>query len=75
MLQVIKRTPSKNGMQVLINTPAVANTIRDNRAQELKSVLQTNESVGMTTFEKSARKLQKEGIISKETMEWVVSVG
>jgi twitching motility protein PilT len=61
--------------EVLVNTPAVANIIRDSRAQELKSVLQTNESIGMCTFEKAAQKLQKEGVISKETMEWVTQVG
>ncbi len=61
--------------EVLVNTPAVANIIRDSRAQELKSVLQTNESIGMCTFEKAAQKLQKEGVISKETMEWVTAVG
>jgi twitching motility protein PilT len=59
--------------EVLINTPAVANTIRDNRAQELKSVLQTNESIGMVTFEKSAKRLYKEGVITKETYEFVVA--
>lgn len=61
--------------EVLVNTPAVANIIRDNRAQELKSVLQTGESVGMLTFEKAAKKAYKDGKIAKETYEWVVTVG
>ncbi|TSC57893.1 MAG: twitching motility protein PilT [Candidatus Peregrinibacteria bacterium Greene0416_19] len=58
--------------EVLVNTPAVANIIRDARAQELKSVLQTNEDVGMMTFEKALKKLLKEEQITKETFEAVM---
>jgi twitching motility protein PilT len=60
--------------EVLINTPAVANIIRDSRLQELKSVLQTSEPEGMYTFEKGAQKLLKEELISKETYDFAVSV-
>jgi twitching motility protein PilT len=59
--------------EVLLNTPAAANTIRENRAQELKSILQTNESIGMITFEKAAKKLYKEGAITEETYEMVTA--
>jgi len=53
--------------EVLINTPAAGNTIRDNRIPELKSVLQTGAELGMISFEKDAKRLYKEGQISKET--------
>ncbi len=56
--------------EVLINTPAVANIIRDNRAQELKSVIQTGRDIGMCTFEKHAKELYKAGEIDKDTLEW-----
>ena len=56
--------------EVLINTPAVGNIIRDGRAQELNSVIQTGKETGMCTFEKSAKQLYKEGLIDKETFEW-----
>lgn len=59
--------------EVLINTPAVGNIIRDNRAQELKSVLQTNENIGMISFEKAAKQLYKEGGISKQTYEFILA--
>ncbi len=59
--------------EVLINTPAVSNIIRDSRAQELKSVLQTGEASGMVTFEKAAKRLLKDGAISKETYEFVIA--
>lgn len=56
--------------EVLINTPAVGNIIRDGRGQELNSVIQTGKAEGMCTFEKSAKELLKEGLIDKETYEW-----
>lgn len=59
--------------EVLFNTPAVANTIRDNRIQELRTVLETNEAIGMMTFPKTAKKMYKEGLISKEFYERVVA--
>lgn len=56
--------------EVLINTVAVANTIRDNRAQELTSALQSGVQDGMCTFERDAKRLLKEGLISKDTCKW-----
>lgn len=58
--------------EVLINTPAASNIIRDNRVQELKSVLQTGTDLGMISFEKDAKRLLKEGLITKETYDWSV---
>jgi twitching motility protein PilT len=55
--------------EVLMNTPACANIIRENRLQELKSVLQTSGDVGMISFEKDLKRLLNEGVISKETFE------
>ncbi len=60
--------------EVLINTPAVGNIIRESRAQELMSVLQTGESVGMITFEKAAKKMLKDGLISQETYDLIVKI-
>ncbi len=55
--------------EILINTPAAANIIRDNRLAELRSVLQTGADNGMVSFDKDAQRLQKEGLISKETFQ------
>lgn len=60
--------PKKGGgrianREILIRTPAVANIIRENRVQELTSVLQTSGADGMITFEKDLKRLQKEGLI------------
>jgi len=60
--------PKKGGgrvanREILIRTPAVANIIRENRVQELGSVIQTGASDGMITFEKDFKRLQNEGLI------------
>ncbi len=60
--------PKKGGgrianREILIRTPAVANIIRENRVQELTSVIQTSVADGMITFEKDYKRLLKEGLI------------
>ena len=67
--------PRKDGglvaqREILLNNTAVANIIRDNRVQELKSALQSGVSEGMCTFERDAKRLLKEGHIDKETCKW-----
>ncbi|ALM09476.1 MAG TPA: type IV pili twitching motility protein PilT [Candidatus Peribacter riflensis] len=57
--------------EILMNTPAVANIIRDHRLQELPSVLQTGGEAGMRTFQKDAERLVKEGMITKEVAKGV----
>lgn len=59
--------------EVLLNTVAVSNIIRDNRPQELKSVLQTSEDIGMVTFEKSAKKMLDAGTINQVVYEMILS--
>jgi twitching motility protein PilT len=51
--------------EILVNTSAVANIIRENRLQELQSVLQTGGEAGMRTFEKDLERLEKEGLVMK----------
>lgn len=60
--------PKKGGgrvanREILIRTPAVANIIRENRVQELSSIIQTSGADGMVTFEKDLKRLSKEGIL------------
>lgn len=55
--------------EVLVNTVAVANTIRENRVQELTSVMQMGGSQGMITFDKDAKRLLEEGIIDEQTFD------
>ena len=58
--------------EVLVTTPAVGNIIRENRTQELKTVLQTGKAQGMRTFEADAKNLLKAGLIDRETYDAVI---
>lgn len=53
--------------EVLINTPAVANLIRENKIAQVKAVIQTSMEYGMHTMDQDIRKMYKEGLITRET--------
>ncbi len=52
--------------EVLMNTPAVANLIRENNIAQLASAIQTGAKSGMISMEQSLKWLLKEGVISEE---------
>ncbi|GGG23539.1 type IV pilus twitching motility protein PilT [Paenibacillus abyssi] len=51
-------------MEVLVNTPAVANLIRSEKIHQIRSVMQTGRSQGMQTMENALRELLQQGRIS-----------
>jgi twitching motility protein PilT len=53
-------------VEVLVNVPAVANLIREGKAFQISSTMQTGRSHGMITFESSVKDLMRTGVISKE---------
>ena len=55
--------------EILINTPAVANLIKENNIAQLRSAIQTGAKEGMISMENSLKELLKAGLIDKETME------
>ncbi|HSR89248.1 MAG TPA: type IV pilus twitching motility protein PilT [Candidatus Udaeobacter sp.] len=66
--------PSKDGglvpaREILINTPAVSNLVRNNEVGQIKSTIQTGIKEGMSTMENSVKKLVKEGLVSEEVAE------
>jgi len=66
--------PSKDGgrvpaREILINTPAVSNLIRENNISQIKSVIQTGVKDGMISMENSLKFLVKQGWIEKEVAE------
>ncbi|MBP9748776.1 hypothetical protein KBD18_01090, partial [Patescibacteria group bacterium] len=52
--------------EFLLNTPAVANLIRENKPEQLPTVIQTSSKLGMLTFEQDAKRLLGEKLISAE---------
>ena len=61
-----KRVPAR---EILVNTPAVASLIRENKVEQIKSVIQTGAKEGMVTMENSLKRLLKEGLIDEDAAE------
>lgn len=53
--------------EVLINVPAIANLIRENKITQIKTVIQTNAENGMFSMDQNIQALYKAGFISNET--------
>jgi len=53
--------------EILINNPAVANLIRENKIAQMKSIIQTGANEGMITIDQHIKRLLEDGIISQET--------
>lgn len=69
-VHLLNRTDGKNrvqAMEIMYATPAIRNLIRDARAYQIPSVLQTNRSLGMRTMDMHLVDLCRGGIISRET--------
>ncbi|RCK78080.1 MAG: Twitching motility protein PilT [Candidatus Ozemobacter sibiricus] len=64
--------PTMDGMsrvvalEILINTPAVANLIRENKTFQLPSIMQTSKQIGMQTMDQSLMDLVKSRRIAPE---------
>lgn len=52
--------------EILINTPAIGNLIRENKIAQIKTVIQTGIANGMKTMDQDLKMLYKEGVITKE---------
>jgi twitching motility protein PilT len=66
--------PAKDGgripaREILINTPAVANMIKENNINQIKSAIQTSGKEGMVSMENSIKQLLKDGWITEEVAE------
>lgn len=59
--------------EILINTPAVANLIRENKTAQINTVIQTSAEEGMMTMEQDLKQLVNEGIVSWEVARAYVS--
>lgn len=53
-------------MELLVNTPAISNCIREGKTFMLPGIMQTGKAVGMITMDDSLQALYTQGIISKE---------
>lgn len=71
MAQRLLPTTEGNGraaaIEILVNTPAVANLIRSEKVHQIRSVMQTGKAQGMQTMEMSLRELLQQRRITVET--------
>ena len=63
--------PAKNGgraaaREILINTPAVANLIRENKIAQIRTAIQTSAEDGMFTMDQNIKRLYLDGLVSEE---------
>jgi twitching motility protein PilT len=63
--------PKKGGgmiaaREVLINTPAVSNIIRENKIPQIKTVMQTSAEHGMVTMNQSIKTMYEQGLIDEK---------
>jgi len=52
--------------EILINTPAVGNLIRENKVAQIPNVMQTSLSNGMFTLAQNLRDMVKDGLVAKD---------
>ena len=52
--------------EIMINTPAVANLIRENKIAQIKTVIQTSADDGMLTMDQDLQELVKQEKITQE---------
>lgn len=52
--------------EIMVNTPAIANLIRENKIYEIPSIIETSANIGMISLNRSLAKLIKEGKVSLE---------
>jgi twitching motility protein PilT len=55
-------------LELLVNTPAVANCIREGKTYMLPGIMQTGKNVGMITMDESLRQLYIKGIITAQDL-------
>jgi twitching motility protein PilT len=53
-------------LELLVNTPAVSNCIREGKTFMLPGVMQTGKNVGMITMDESLRQLYTKGLITRD---------
>ncbi|MCB9798609.1 PilT/PilU family type 4a pilus ATPase [Candidatus Nomurabacteria bacterium] len=67
--QLLTTTDGKRvaAREILVNSPAVSNLVRENNIAQIQSAIQTGAKENMVTMENSVKALLSEGLISEET--------
>lgn len=60
--------------EIMINTPAVANLIRQEKVHQIRSLMQTGRAMGMQTMEMSIQEKVQYGLIDREVVKHYLSM-
>ncbi len=52
--------------EIMVNTPAISNLIRENKVAQIKTVIETSAKDGMASIDQDLKRLYKEKLITKE---------
>jgi twitching motility protein PilT len=66
LFPTIDRKGRKAATEIMINNPAIANLIRNEKIHQILSIMQTSRAQGMHTLESSIKDLVEYGLIQKE---------
>lgn len=69
LFKTADNTGRRAATEILINNPAVANLIRNEKIHQIVNVMQTSRALGMHTLDSNIKELIAQGIISKESAE------
>ena len=66
LFQKAQGTGRVAGFEIMYNTPAIANLIREGKTFQIPSAMQTGKGLGMVTYEAYIRRLVQQNLVSKE---------
>ncbi|WP_059171291.1 type IV pilus twitching motility protein PilT [Bacillus sp. FJAT-27445] len=69
LFPTIDKKGRKAATEIMINNPAIANLIRNEKIHQIPSVMQTSRALGMHTLESNIKELIERGFIQKEVAE------
>ncbi len=60
--------------EIMIGTPAIKNLIREDKAAQMYSIIQTSSAVGMKTMEQSAKALLANNLVESEEVNKILEL-
>ncbi|WP_316571852.1 type IV pilus twitching motility protein PilT [Neobacillus sp. YIM B06451] len=69
LFPTIDKRGRKAATEIMINNPAIANLIRNEKVHQIPSVMQTSRALGMHTLESNIKELIDKGFIQREVAE------
>lgn len=69
LFPTVDKKGRRAALEILLNNPAIANLIRNEKIHQIVNVMQTSKAAGMQTLDFSIKELVQSGIISKEAVE------